>query len=83
MNCRIDVAKETLDIQDRSVKLDSLANIGCSRIIASEMIQIPPRSEKIIQGKMVESTLKNDRLCMIEASDNFLKKGKMLWLLKP
>ena len=67
MNCRIDAAKETLDIQDRSVKLDSsLAYIGCSRIIACEMIQILPRSEKIIKGKMVESTLKNDRLCMTE-----------------
>ena len=78
MNCRIDVAKETLDIQDRSVKLDSLGYIGCSRIIARDMIQIPPRSEKIIQGKMIESTLENGRLCMIEPSDNFLKKGKAM-----
>ena len=42
------------------------------------MVKIPPRSETIIQGMMVKSTLENDRLCMIEPSDTFLKKGSVM-----
>ena len=62
-------------IQGRAIKLNSLGYVGCSRVIAKEMVQIPPRSEVIIQGKMVKSTLGNGRLCIIEPSDNFLKNG--------
>ena len=71
MNCKIDVAQGTLVIQGQTIKLDSLGYVGCSRIIASEMVQIPPRSEKIIRGKMVESTLENGRHCTIESSEYF------------
>ena len=42
------------------------------------MVQLPPRPEAIIQGKMVESTLRNGRLCLIELSDNLLKKGNVM-----
>ena len=65
-------------IQGRAIKLDSLGYVGCSKVIAKEMVQIPPRSEAIIKGKMVESTLGNGRLCIIEPSDSFLKKGNAI-----
>ena len=74
MDCQIDVGQETMVIQGRAIKLDSLGYVG----IAKEMVQIPPRSEAIIQGKMVESTLGNGRLCIIEPSDSFLKKGNAM-----
>ena len=75
MDCQIDVGQETMVIQGRAIKPDSLGYVGCSRVIAKEMVQVPPRSEAIIQGKMVESTLGNSR---IEPSDNFLKKGNAM-----
>ena len=78
LDCQIDVGQETMVIQGRAIKLDSLGYVGCSRVIAKEMVQIPPRSETIIQGKMVESTVGNGRLCIIEPSDNFLKKGNAM-----
>ena len=78
MSCQIDVGEETLVKQGRSIKLDRLGYIRCSRKIAKEMVQIPPRSEAIIQGTMVESTLENGRLCILEPSDNVLKNGNVL-----
>ena len=78
MDCQIDVGQETMVVQGNAIKLDSLGYVGCSRVIAKEMVQIPPRSEAIIQGRMVESTLGNGRLCIIEPSDKFLKKGNAL-----
>ena len=78
ISCQIDVGEETLVIQGRPIKLDRLGYIRCSRIIAKEMVQIPPRSEAIIQGTIVESTLENSRLCIFEPSDNVLKNGNVL-----
>ncbi|MCG8048996.1 MAG: reverse transcriptase domain-containing protein, partial [Candidatus Thiodiazotropha endolucinida] len=78
MDCRIDVAQGTLTIQGETMQLDCLGYVGCSRIVASEMVQIPPLSERIISGKMVESSLSKDRLCIIEPSESFLQKGKAL-----
>ena len=78
IDCQIDVGQETTVIQGTAIKLDSLGNVGCSRVIAKEMVQIPPRSEAIIQGKLVESTLGIGRLCIIEPSGNFQKKGNAM-----
>ena len=78
MDCKIDVAKGTLTIQGQTIQLDCLGYVGCSRIIASEMVQLPPLSERIISGTMVESSLNKDKLCIIEPSESFVKKGKAL-----
>ncbi|MEW8542943.1 MAG: retroviral-like aspartic protease family protein, partial [Candidatus Thiodiazotropha sp.] len=64
MDCKIDVAQGTLTIQGQTIQLDCLGYVGCSRIIASEMLQIPPLSEQIISGTMVESSLNKDKLCI-------------------
>ena len=57
MNCKIDLAQGTLVIQGQTIRLDSLGYVDCSTIIASDLVKIPQRSEKIIRGAMVESTL--------------------------
>ena len=57
---------------------DCLGYVGCSRIIASEMVQIPPLSERIISGTMVELSLNKDKLCIIEPSESFLNKKERL-----
>ena len=44
MDCQIDVGQETMVIQGRAIKLDSLGYVGCSRVIAKEMVQIPRSS---------------------------------------
>ena len=75
MHCKIDVSQKTLEIQDQTISVDCLGYVGCSRIVASEMVQIPPMFEKIINGTMVESTLENGKLCIIEPSENFSQKG--------
>ena len=74
MDCKIDVAEGT--IQGQTKQLDCLGYVGCSRIIASEMVQIPPLSERLISGTMVESSLNKDKLCIIEPSESFLKKKR-------
>ena len=69
MNCKIDVAKCTLMIQGQTMKLDSVSYVGCSRIIVSETVHVPPRSEKIIKATMVYSSIGDGGLCIIEPSE--------------
>ena len=42
------------------------------------MVQIPPRSEKIINASMTDSTLETGRLCIIEPAESFLERGSAL-----
>ena len=76
--CKIDTAKGDLTIQDETVKLDHVGYVGCCRITAQDRIQIPPRSEKIIQAKMSDSTFEEGKLCIIEPAQSFLEKGMAL-----
>ena len=78
MNCKIDVGKCTLTIQGQTMKLDSVSYVGCSRIIVSETVHLPPRSEKIIKATMVDSPIGDGGLCIIEPSESFMEKGSAL-----
>ena len=78
LSCRIDVAKCTLTIQGQTMKLDSVSYVGCSRIIVSETVHLPPRSEKIIKATMVDSPIGDGGLCIIESSESFMEKGSAL-----
>ena len=77
-NCKIDIAQGSLVIQNESIKLDRIGYVGCSRVVAKEMVQIPPRSEKIINASMTDSTLEKGRLCIIEPAESFLERGSAL-----
>ena len=75
MNCTINFRQCTLTVQGQIINLDSVGYVGCSRIIVSETVHIPPRSEKIIKGTMVDSTISDGTLCIVEPSESFMKKG--------
>ena len=77
-NCKIDIAQGNLMIQDETIKLDHVGYVGCSRIVAKDMVQIPPRSQRIIKASMTDSTLEEGRLCIIEPAESFLEKGSAL-----
>ena len=77
-NCKIDIAQGNLIVQNETIKLDHVGYIGCCRIVAKDMVQIPPRSERIINASMTDSTLEEGRLCIIEPAQSFLDKGSAL-----
>ena len=77
-NCKIDIAQGNLTFQNETIKLDHIGYIGCSRVIATELVQIPPRSEMIVKGSMTDSTLGDGRLCIIEPADSFLQRDTAL-----
>ena len=60
------------------MKLDSVSYVGCSRIIVSETVHVPPRSEKIIKATMVDSSIGDGGLCIIEPSERFMENGSAL-----
>lgn len=74
IKCMTDIAQGTFIVQDQTVRLRCFGYTDCSMIIAKEMVQITPRSETIINGKMVESLLENGWPFMIEPSE---KSGEM------
>ena len=77
-NCKIDIAQGNLMTQNETIKLEHVGYVGCSRIVAKDMVQIPPRSERIINASMTDSTLEEGRLCIVEPAESFLKKGSAL-----
>ena len=42
------------------------------------MVEIPPRSQRIIKASMTDSILEEGRLCIIEPAESFLEKGSAL-----
>lgn len=77
-NCSIDIAKNVLTIQSKTVDLKCQGSIGCYRITVAEDVSIPARSEVIIQGD-VPSFSRNDEKCfLVEPSDRIMQSGKGL-----
>ena len=58
-SCRIDFESDILQVGDKRVQLHiSIQGDFCRRIIVAQDIEIPPNSEKDVNGKMVYPSLK-------------------------
>ena len=77
-NCKIDINKETLTIQNHVCKLKLSGKLGCYRVTVSETVEIPPMSEIIIQGKVSTPTLRKDDLGIIEPAGKTVLNNKGL-----
>ena len=49
----VDIRRECLVLKDTEVPLVFQGPLGCYRIVASETVTIPPKSEMLFQGKAI------------------------------
>ena len=75
---QIDMASNSLKIKDKVCQLNLSGKIGCYRITVSETVELPARSEMIINGNVRISDFRQDDLGIVEPTANLYKTGQGL-----
>jgi predicted aspartyl protease len=71
----VDVANEIITIGHETIHLNCAGPIGCYRVVAAEKVEIPARSEMIIEGK-VSPAINDDGIYITETSKRMLTSSK-------
>ena len=75
---QIDIETNSLFIQGKKCPMNCYGSLGCYRIVVAEKIEVPARSEVLVQGKVpVKDVLKED-LCLIEPIEKAFETGKCI-----
>ncbi|MCG7879813.1 MAG: RNase H-like domain-containing protein, partial [Candidatus Thiodiazotropha endolucinida] len=77
-NGHIDIETNNLIIKEKKCPLSCQGSLGCYRVVVSEKVTIPARSELILPGKVSEKAILKENLCLIEPTDKLLEKGTVL-----
>ena len=75
-NCQLNLDEDTLSIKGKTCPLNIAGKIGCYRITVSETVEIPSRSEVIIQGKVHMPAFCSNDLAIVEPTDTSFLSGK-------
>ncbi len=76
--CQIDAATDTLKIKGQSCKLNMTGKVGCYRVTVSETVEVPSRSEMVIEGKVTVPRIRKDDLGLVEPIECSFKSGNGL-----
>ena len=75
---QIDIETNSLFIQGKKCPMNCYGSLGCYRIVVAEKIEVPARSEVLVQGKVpVKDVLKED-LCLIEPIEKAFETEKCI-----
>ena len=77
-SCKLDIENATFTVKDRRCKLGLAGKLGCYRVTESETVEIPARSEAIIEGKVSVLILRQSDLGMVEPANKQLGTGNSL-----
>ena len=75
-NCQIDVANNSLKVQDKTCPLNMTGKIGCYRVTISNTVEIPPRSEIITEGTVHMPVIRKQNVTIVEPIDQSYITGK-------
>ena len=76
--CVVDVAKNALRMHDKLIDLNCRGSVGCFRVTAPKDITIPPRSEIITYGQVIDKSKPCSGTFLMEPSDRLKQSGKGL-----
>ena len=65
-DCQLDMLRDTLTIKGKSCSLKLAGKVGCYRVTVSEPVEIPSKSEIIIEGKTCVPVLRHNDLGIVE-----------------
>ena len=77
-NCQIDVNKQTLKLRNKTCNLKLTGKLGCYRVTVSKTIEIPSRSELIVEGTVSTPVLRQSDLGIIEPTEKSYQTGRGL-----
>ena len=77
-DCQIDITSNTLKIKGRKCQLNLAGKLGCYRVTLSEKLELPSRTEMIIEGKVDLPPIRKHDLGIIEPTERSFQIGKGL-----
>ena len=77
-DCQIDITRDILTIKGQRCKLNLAGKLGCYRVTVSEQIEIPSRSEIIVEGLVHVPIMRKNDLGLIEPTEKSYQSGKGL-----
>ena len=76
--CQIDVVRNILTIHGKPCEMTCSGAIGCYRLSVAEKVQIPARSEIIVDGKVEDGQVHPKGLCIIEPKEQSFGNSELL-----
>ena len=78
-NCDLMISKKYLTVKGDKIPCytKSDGKMNCCRVSISKDVVIPPNSEMIVQGKVVDH-IEKDKFCLVEGCDSFSDKTGLL-----
>ena len=73
--CQIDVTRHALRIKGQECQLKLAGKLGCHRVTVSEKVEIPARTEMIIEGKVDVPIIRKKDLGIIEPTSKAYEMG--------
>ncbi|XP_053390200.1 uncharacterized protein LOC128553112 [Mercenaria mercenaria] len=74
-NIVVDIVSNEISVNGTIIKLNCSGPIGCYRVVVAEKVEIPARSEVIIQGKSIDPII-DKGLYVTEPNENFVSNNK-------
>ncbi len=71
-DCQLDISTNTLKIKGQDCELNLTGKIGCYRVTVSETIELPARSEMIIEGKVHVPALRKNEIGIVEPTGKLI-----------
>lgn len=75
-NVVIDVVSMTMHVNGKKCDLMQMGKIGCYRVIVTDRVAVPSRSEIILEGKLVNWENNDDSIGIVESSERFLESNR-------
>ena len=74
----INVETNSLILGDKKFDLNCHGKLGCYRIVISETVTVPARSEMIVSGKVADKGILKEDLCVIEPTEKAYENGQCI-----
>ena len=75
-NVVVDIVGMVMHIREKACPLFKVGKTGCYRVIVSERVPVPSRTEVILEGKLVDWEHGNDSIGIMESSEGFLSSNR-------
>ena len=75
-NVVVDIVGMVMHIREKACPLFRVGKTGCYRVIVSERVPVPSRTEVILEGKLVDWEHGNDSIGIMESSEGFLSSNR-------
>lgn len=75
-NVAVNIVEMMMRINGKHCPLIKIGKIGCYRVVVSERVPIPSRSEVILEGKLVDWNRNDKSIGVIESLEGFLSSNR-------